>query len=143
MMCHLEVEPKSSCEADAGADSPGGDIHGIMGLSGTLTGTLTVSLPDGLARRAVSALLGFPMPEAINHDIRDGVGELTNMIAGKAKSLLVRTPFHFSVSVPSVVTGSDLQFSHPYGAARTRLFFRCGDEEFSLVLVVNPSAKPC
>ena len=36
--------------------------------------------------------------------VRDCAGELANVIAGQAKTLLFGTPYHFTFSLPSILT---------------------------------------
>ena len=85
-----------------GGAQPQYDISGIIGLSGTAKGTVVLSLCREAALMAAEAMLG-ERPQAIDADVRDAVGELTNMIAGSAKAQLDHLAL--SVSLPSVITG--------------------------------------
>jgi chemotaxis protein CheX len=46
--------------------------------------------------------MGLPLPEEVNDDVRDTMGELANMLGGNLKSLL---PRGVVLSMPSVVAG--------------------------------------
>lgn len=78
------------------------DVSGVIGLSGEAVGTVVLSLSTAVALKAASSMLMMEVTE-INADVTDAVGELTNMVAGSAKSKLEE--LHLSISLPSVITG--------------------------------------
>lgn len=80
------------------------DISGIIGLSGVVSGTVVVSLDERVALAATRIMLG-DAPDAVNDEVVDAVGELTNMIAGSAKCQLAH--FSMSLALPTVITGKD------------------------------------
>src|SRR5664279_3671280 len=51
-----------------------------------------------------NCLMGLPLPEEVNDDVRDTMDELANMLGGNLKSLL---PRGVVLSMPSVVAGGD------------------------------------
>ena len=79
------------------------EISGVIGLSGKLAGTVVVSLQKDMALYIAEALLGT-RPADIDDDVIDAVGEMTNMIAGKAKGEL--EAYDMSLSLPTVISGS-------------------------------------
>ena len=83
---------------------PGHDICGVIEVSGDVTGRVVVSMPEPVAVRLASELLGDIL-ERLDDDAIDAVGEIANMIAGNAK-----TDFPggaSAISVPRVVIGRD------------------------------------
>ena len=98
-----------STEAQRGAPylrtAAGSDfcVSGVIGLSGDAVGTVVLNMPTEVAPGVVSALLMDQFTE-LTADVVDAVGELTNVIAGAAKSKLEE--FHMGVSLPNVVTGN-------------------------------------
>jgi CheY-specific phosphatase CheX len=53
---------------------------------------------------------------AVDHQVIDGVGELTNMVAGGIKKWLLGTPWAFSdVTVPSVIVGQNYDIAFAQG----------------------------
>jgi len=86
-------------------------ISGIIGLSGSVTGCVVISLSKEIAFQLVSALIGEEVTE-LDDDCTDAIGEIANMIAGNAK-----TDFpgeDNSISVPSVIIGKH-KVSYPSG----------------------------
>jgi chemotaxis protein CheX len=81
---------------------PQHDVSGVIGLSGKAQGTVVLGLSREAAMRAAEILLQEPQAE-INSDVSDAVGELVNIIAGRAKANLEH--LNLSVSLPTVITG--------------------------------------
>ena len=98
------------------------DITGILGFSGGRKGSLLVSFPGNIAFRAVGGMLGIEMTE-IDADVRDGVSELVNMIAGGAKTKLQAKGIDFELSIPNTVVGREHQITAGASATRTRVDF--------------------
>jgi chemotaxis protein CheX len=84
--------------------APKFEISGIIGLSGMAIGTVVLSLSEAVALKAASVML-MSETTRIDADVVDAVGELTNMVAGRAKADLEE--YQLSVSLPSVITGRD------------------------------------
>lgn len=116
-----------------------GDVSGVMGLSGTATGSVVVSLPKDLACSFVGKMLcEDPSPE-LNSDVCDGVGEIINMIAGQAKAMLVKTKFHFTISIPSVISGHGHEISHKKGTPNIVVLFEADGQPFALQVCLCPT----
>ena len=93
-----------------------GLITGLIGVSGDVTGFVTVNVSEMIAYQAVSALLLEECKE-LDHQVIDGIGELTNMVAGGIKKGLANSEWAFSdVTVPSVIVGQkyDIAFSQGF-----------------------------
>ena len=58
-----------------------GDISGIIGLTGSATGSLAVSFSEAAILKIVSNMLGENI-KSMDGNIKDAVGEITNMISG-------------------------------------------------------------
>jgi chemotaxis protein CheX len=118
-----------------------GDISGIMGLSGDSEGTLAVTMYWSLARRIIARMMKV-QPERINAEyIHDGVGELINMIGGSTKKMFKGTPFHFNLSLPTVVVGSGHQLGHPENSSIAVLIFDLDESAFVLQVCLKPGRK--
>ncbi len=84
------------------SNAPTYEVSGVIGLSGKATGAVVLSVSAPVAFKVVETLLGTQCHE-INADVVDAVGELTNMIAGGAKTAL--SHLEMSIGLPSIVTG--------------------------------------
>lgn len=92
-----------------------GDVTGIIGISGYSRGTISLTLSKGAILAIVNNMLAESYTE-INEDIADGVGELTNMIAGQARAKLSEQGMSFQASTPSVVVGVGHKVTHLTGS---------------------------
>lgn len=76
-------------------------VVAVLRLLRPVPGMLTLVLPTDLARRLSEAYLpaGTELTDEIINDV---AGELANVIAGQAKTILKETPYHFTLSIPVV-----------------------------------------
>lgn len=92
------------CKGAFRTDS-GESLVGVIGISGSLRGKVVLAVPAVVARKLVARMLGSDPEE---HDVVDGVGELVNVVAGGAKTMLGETRPGLALTVPNVVVGSSL-----------------------------------
>lgn len=86
------------------------DITAIISLTGDIMGSIAVSINTDSAREAISNMLGDEITDA--QEIIDGVGEITNLVVGMAKTTLSELSCRFEISVPIVVTGKGVKIQH-------------------------------
>lgn len=86
------------------------DFTGIIGLSGACPGAVGVRFPKALAAKVATKMLGAAVNEN-STEIRDTVGELTNMVAGGLKNELDKVGIHFDISIPTVIAGDQHTFT--------------------------------
>lgn len=98
------------------------DISGIIGLSGRASGTVVLSVDRAVAISATEVLLGQRYT-AINGDVIDAVGELTNMVAGRAKAGLEHLAM--SLALPTVITGKNHVISFGSATQTLAIPFSC------------------
>ncbi len=91
-----------------------GDVSGIIGLTGAAAGSLALSFSEGCILKIVSNMLGEDIG-SINGDIKDAVGEITNMVSGVARKKLEQDGLSISAAIPTVVAGKDHSILHVLG----------------------------
>src|SRR5574344_348548 len=75
-----------------------GDVSGLIGMIGPQTrGSLSITFDAKLALEVMERMLG-EKPAAINEEVTDMVGEITNMVAGGAKRILGEKGYDFSMA---------------------------------------------
>jgi chemotaxis protein CheX len=89
-----------------------GDVTGIVGLTGAKHGSLAVSFSEVAILQVVSNMFGEACKE-MNDDIRDAVGEITNMICGDARRILAEQGHQFQAAIPTVIDGKGHKICHP------------------------------
>jgi chemotaxis protein CheX len=113
-----------------------GDISAVLGL-GAGDGVLVLSLPAktaaALAGRVLSDVTSTPEDDLV----RDCMGELANVIAGQAKTLLAETPYQLLLATPSVLTGAGLEFGSRPGADGLVVVFGCEAGDFALQICLK------
>lgn len=90
-------------------DSKDGLMTGTVQISGGFTGAVHLVCGRGVIRTAAAQMFSVPEDDLSNEDLRDALGELTNMVGGNVKTLLEGTEY---ISLPTVIEGSN------YGIAR-------------------------
>ncbi|TSA46872.1 MAG: chemotaxis protein CheX [Deltaproteobacteria bacterium] len=88
-----------------------GDVTGIIGLTGSMRGSLAVTFTEGCIRKIVSNMLGEEFT-SITDEIKDAVGEITNMISGDARKRLQYEGLTITAAIPTVVSGKGHVISH-------------------------------
>jgi chemotaxis protein CheX len=110
-----------------------GSITGMIGVHGEVSGFITVNMAERVALSMVGRLLQDRC-EALSAQVIDGVGEVTNMIAGGIKKGLVGTPWRFShVTVPSVIIGQNYHIAFARGLKYLCVTFEHRNEEALLL----------
>jgi chemotaxis protein CheX len=118
-----------------------GDISGLIGLSGEAEGILGITFYWPLAKAIIARMMDVT-EEHINADlIHDGVAEIINMISGSTKKDLVGKPYHFEISLPSVIVGSGHQIGHAENTPIAVMIFEVNYQFFALQLCLRPKAS--
>jgi len=111
-MAFVEPKPgKPYLKKDALAS---GDVSGIIGLTGSATGSMALSFSEGAIFKIVSNMLGEQIKK-INNDITDAVGEITNMVSGAARKELEPLGLNVLAAIPTVVLGKGHSIKHVLG----------------------------
>jgi chemotaxis protein CheX len=86
------------------------DVTSIIGLSGFVTGSIAFSVTRDGAMAILQRMTGIEATE-IDELVCDCVGEMANMIAGRAKVELA--PFALTLGLPQVINGHDYSLVSP------------------------------
>lgn len=122
--------PTSIGEPSAKQDGfPTGYLSGTIGLSGTHEGhtdevrsTLSMVFPLPLAQRIFRSMMMMEADDPVEiSDVRDAIGELTNMTAGGGKNRLAEQGYRLSLSLPTVVVGENHYLGDSSKGAITQL----------------------
>ena len=108
-----------------------GDVSGVVGITGEKNGSVSLSFSKGCAVAIVKNMLGDEI-QNIMDDVRDAVGELTNMISGQARAGLAERGLVFQGSTPSVVMGDGHTISHMSKSPIMAIPFTTPDGSFTI-----------
>jgi chemotaxis protein CheX len=113
-----------------------GDISGIVGLTGETNGTVFITFDEPCIVKVVSNMFGEEITE-INDDIKDAVGELTNMISGQARKELEEIGKVFQGAIPSVVSGKNHELIPVTGGPKIAVPFKTEFGNFIIEVVLD------
>ena len=123
------TDPKSDKPFVKKAGEPSlGDISGIVGLTGPVQGSVAISFSTAAILHIVSSMFGEPVTE-IDAEVKDAVGELTNMICGDARRMLEEKGYSFVASIPTVVVGQKHEILHTVPGSSLIIPFTFDDEK--------------
>ena len=113
-----------------------GDVTGIISFSGDATGSLSITFTQACIVRIVSSMFGEEINE-LNEEVRDAVGELTNMISGDARRKLQQHGYAIRAAIPSVISGKAHVIRHVHGGPCIALPFTTNNGEFTVEINVK------
>jgi chemotaxis protein CheX len=111
-----------------------GEITSVIVLSGDTSGTISISFPGKCILSVVSEMLGEEMIE-LNDDIKDALGEITNMISGQATQLFEMTGQRLKASLSQVLMGKN--HTIPHNADTVVLGVPCMTEHGEIILEMS------
>jgi chemotaxis protein CheX len=107
-----------------GADRGSGpSIQGQVHIMGAWTGAVVLQCSPAFASQAARRVFGASDRTPSADDVRDTIGELTNIIGGNLKSVLSDGECH--LSLPIVIEGQNLSVSVPGTRTVSRHAFVC------------------
>jgi len=133
----------SPVEDATGEDAAARDgITALIEFSGPRFGVVLVSFPHDVARATVERMLRDS--GAIEEgDVTDGVGELVNIVSGRAKSVLSALGLgRLDMSVPTVITGFSLEDLGLADAEWSRIDFATEVGSFTLRVAFARTHEP-
>ena len=107
MMLGMSLEPTDP-PADEGIGSR--RYVGSVSMAGQVLGRLNLEIGERFGRQMAAAMLGLDVDEIEgSEEIRDVIGELTNMLGGSLKSALCDAGLGCELSPPGFTSGSDFK----------------------------------
>ena len=120
--------------ADPGLDETE-SVTAVVGFGGLLSGACVFSCGRKAAMQIAAQMTGMEFDE-IDDTVKDGIGEICNMLAGGWKGKVPELAAHCGLSVPAVITGRDyklhvqapefqLQHRYSFGASTFAVTIVC------------------
>ena len=113
-----------------------GDVSGIVGFTGETNGAVFITFDESCIVKVVSNMFGEQLNE-INDDIKDAVGELTNMISGQARKELEEIGKVFQGGIPSVVSGKNHELRPMTKGPKIAIPFRTAFGSFTIEVALD------
>ncbi len=109
------------------------ELSSLIGLAGDLKGFLAIHCPAPVALAITSSMLGMEVTE-LNEDVKDAIGEISNMIAGGLKVSLASDHKKIELAIPTTVVGKSFRTSGLAGATKTVVIFASPVGKFAVEL---------
>lgn len=117
-----------------------GDVSGLIALTGGADGILGITFYWPLAQKIIARMMDTDEDKINAELIHDGVAEIVNMIGGSTKNDFVGRPYHFEISLPSVIVGGGHQLGHAEKAPIAVLIFKVDFQYFGLQICLKPNS---
>ncbi|MBN2417908.1 MAG: chemotaxis protein CheX [Deltaproteobacteria bacterium] len=114
-----------------------GDVSGLIALTGGAEGILGITFYWPLAQKIIASMMGTEEDKINAELIHDGVAEIVNMIGGSTKNDFVGKPYHFEISLPSVILGGGHQLGHAEKGPIAVLIFKVEYQYFALQICLK------
>ena len=115
-----------------------GDVSGIIGLTGSVAGSMALSFSEKAILKIVSNMLGEDLTE-LNDDISDAVGEITNMVSGASRKELEAIGLTITAAIPTVIAGKNHSIKHILGGPSLIIPFETENGPFVVDVCVSDS----
>ena len=111
-----------------------GDISAIMSFTGKVEGEVVVCFEEQLAREVVSRIMATQPDMLTKDELREGIGETVNIIAGNAKASLSSTEYTHQIALPAVVFGHGHEISHTGNAPCIVVIFEVSGQPLAVMV---------
>jgi chemotaxis protein CheX len=133
----LSFEPKAGDIFDGMKKEIPSDITGTIGMTGDITGTVSLRFSRELALRVASKLVGENIV-AVNNEVKDAIGELANIVAGGAKGFFRKEKkINYKIAIPTVIMGNSHTVAYSSGILSRVVPFTLDDFTFFLELCIR------
>jgi len=105
-----------------GKEVLGCHVSAMIGLSGDLTSMLSIHCPGPVGMAITGEMLGMEVEE-VDADVKDTLGEISNMLAGGIKEAFATENINLELSIPTTVTGKSYTVSSPTNSNRVVIPF--------------------
>lgn len=125
--CALTQEPVEG-EAES--------VTAVVGFGGLLSGACVFRSGSTAALKIAAAMTGMEFTE-VDDTVKDGIGEICNMLAGAWKGKVPDLSANCGLSVPTVITGRDYNLHVQAPEFQLHHIYKFGDSHFEVTIVCD------
>ena len=126
-----------NCRRDPGPRSTELEsVTAVVGFGGLLSGACVFTSGRGAAIKIAAHLTGMEFGE-VDDTVKDGIGEICNMLAGAWKGKVPNLAANCGLSVPAVITGSDYKLHVQAPEFQLHHAYRFEDTSFEVTIVCD------
>lgn len=111
-------------------------VSAVIGFGGILSGACIVQVSAAAAKEIAQLMTGTAFAD-VDETVKDGVGEICNMVAGAWKGKVPELAHHCGLSVPAVITGKDYRLHVQAPEFQLQHVYRFGDRRFKVLIVCD------
>jgi chemotaxis protein CheX len=111
-------------------------VTAVVGFGGLLSGACVFKCGASAAMKIAALMTGSEFTE-IDDTVKDGIGEICNMLAGAWKSRVPNLAAHCGLSVPAVITGRDYNLRVQAPEFQLHHAYRCEGAGFAVTIVCD------
>jgi chemotaxis protein CheX len=120
---------------------PADGVVTLIGLAGKWVGTGSICCAPEMARKLSGKLLMSEFA-AVDQEVLDAMGELTNMIIGSFKNSLEELTGALGLSIPVVIYGHNFTASSAHAADWVVVPFKCNEGQLEVKVCLSPASQP-
>jgi len=125
------------CKRDAGpARAEQESVTAVVGFGGLLSGACVLRSGARTALSLVGRMVGMEF-SAIDDTVKDGLGEICNMLAGAWKGKVPELAANCGLSIPAVITGRDYNLHVQAPEFYLHHIYSFGEEYFEVTIVCD------
>ncbi len=111
-------------------------VTAVVGFGGMLSGACVFRSDGSTAMEIAARMTGMSFVE-IDDTVKDGIGEICNMLAGAWKGKLPELAANCGLSVPAVITGRDYKLHVQAPEFQLRHGYRFDGRQFEVMIVCD------
>ncbi len=126
-----------ACKRDAGpAVVEKETVTAVVGFGGQLSGACVFRSGARAAKKIAAEMTGTEFT-GIDDTVKDGIGEICNMLAGSWKGKIPELAANCGLSIPAVITGQDYKLHVQAPQFQLHHIYRFGEELFEVSIVCD------
>ena len=118
------------------SDSHGESVTAVVGFGGQLSGACVFRCSADAATSIAAQMTGMEFHE-IDDTVKDGIGEICNMLAGAWKGKVPELAASCGLSVPAVITGCDYNLHVQSPQFQLHHFYSFSNASFEVTIVCD------
>jgi chemotaxis protein CheX len=126
------------CQRDLGpaVEAEPESVTAVVGFGGLLSGACVFKSGGSAAMKIAAHMTGMEFEE-MDDTVKDGIGEICNMLAGSWKSKVPGLAANTGLSVPAVITGRDYNLHVQAPEFKLRHTYRFEDTSFEVTIICD------
>jgi chemotaxis protein CheX len=126
--CRRYTGPAEAAEAES--------VTAVVGFGGLLGGACVFRSGISAAKKIVAHMTGMEFEE-VDDTVKDGIGEICNMLAGAWKSKVPDLAANCCLSIPAVITGRDYTIHVQAPEFKLHHTFKLDDTSFEVTIICD------